>query len=194
MRKRCSLVVPALLALIGAVSLAHADIYRWTDASGRMNISNLPPPEDVRVTSVTKETPQDVQARYEALHQQAQQAEFQAMNERIRQLENQVAQPPVVMPQVQVIPVPITIQAPVQYSYPVEMAQPAAGGCDPSWAGCGGYFNPWYYPPSVIVVNNGPFHRRPGPPRFNPGYPVLSPFQGFPALRPMQAAGPLRRG
>jgi hypothetical protein len=193
MRLRLLNVLPAMLAFIGAVSLAHADIYRWTDASGRVNVSNLPPPEDVRVTSVTKETPQDVQARYEALHQQARQAEFQAMSERIQQLENQAAQPPVVVPQVQIVPVPVTIQAPVQYSYPVEVAQPAAGGCDPSWAGCGGFWNPGYYP-SVIVVNNGPFRRRPGPPRFNPGYPVISPIQGFPALRPMQAAGPLRRG
>ena len=36
---------------------ARADIYTWTDAGGRVNISNLAPPEGARVTSVLHETP-----------------------------------------------------------------------------------------------------------------------------------------
>src|SRR5262249_34358961 len=102
--------LPAMLVLLCGAGLAHADMYRWVDASGRLNVSNLPPPDGVRVISVTKETPQDVQARYEALAEQARQAELQQMSDRIKQLENQVqvAQQPIVAPPVQYVPVPVS--------------------------------------------------------------------------------------
>jgi hypothetical protein len=189
-------LLPIVIVLFGVAPLAHADMYRWVDAKGLVNVSNLPPPDGVRVTSVTKETPQDIQARYDALFQQARQAEMQAMADRIQQLEQQVQAPPpqpvIVAPTVQVVPVPVVMQAPVQYDYSYAAPQPY-NGCDPSWAGCS-LWNPWYYPTNIVVVNNGPIHRRPAPPRLNPGYPVMRPLQGLPALNPMQAMAPSRRG
>ncbi len=44
MRQRCLPLLSILLVLFGAASLAHADIYRWLDAKGNVNVSNLPPP------------------------------------------------------------------------------------------------------------------------------------------------------
>ena len=38
-----------ILAAACALPRAHADIYTWTDESGRVNISNLAPPEGARV-------------------------------------------------------------------------------------------------------------------------------------------------
>ena len=47
--------LPALLAFACGLPVAHADIYTWTDESGRVNISNLTPPDGARVTrSCTK--------------------------------------------------------------------------------------------------------------------------------------------
>ena len=59
----------SLLAAVACglgVELAHADIYTWVDPTGRVNVSNLPPPEGVRVTSVTLEIPQKVAVRTDA--------------------------------------------------------------------------------------------------------------------------------
>ena len=39
-----------------ALPLAHADIYTWTDETGRVNLSNLTPPEGVKVTRVVQES------------------------------------------------------------------------------------------------------------------------------------------
>jgi hypothetical protein len=40
--------------------VAPTDIYTWVDARGTVNVSNLPPPENVRVTKVTHGSPQAV--------------------------------------------------------------------------------------------------------------------------------------
>jgi hypothetical protein len=48
------LLQAVLLSLIGcglALRLAHAEIYTWVDPSGTVNVSNLAPPEGVRVTT-----------------------------------------------------------------------------------------------------------------------------------------------
>ena len=40
-------VVPLLLVGALAVPPAQADVYTWTDPSGRLNVSNIAPPEGV---------------------------------------------------------------------------------------------------------------------------------------------------
>jgi hypothetical protein len=47
--------VPGVLAILAATTglpSARADVYMWVDASGTTNVSNLAPPEGVRVTRV----------------------------------------------------------------------------------------------------------------------------------------------
>ena len=50
-------LLPLVLALSYGLEAAQAAIYTWTDASGRVNVSNLAPPEGTRVTSVVPESP-----------------------------------------------------------------------------------------------------------------------------------------
>jgi hypothetical protein len=159
-----SAALAASLACSLGVRLAHADIYTWVDASGRVNISNLLPPEGARVTSVTHERVQDPAAREEAGREAARQAELQALTDRVRQLETEIqaALRPVAPPQVVYVPVPVPAPAPVQYQ--AEMAPPAGDGCDPSWSSCWGWWGPGFYPANVVVV------RAPGFRRFPPGH------------------------
>ena len=50
-----------VFALCFSASAASAQtIYTWTDASGRINVSNLPPPDGARVSHVVHETPPPV--------------------------------------------------------------------------------------------------------------------------------------
>ena len=58
--------LPAILAGTFGLQLAHADIYTWVDASGSINVSNVAPPEGVRVTSVMHESAPAIAARAEA--------------------------------------------------------------------------------------------------------------------------------
>src|SRR5215831_10271489 len=82
--------VVAALAGVVNVPLAHADIYTWTDAKGRVNISNLDPPEGVRVTNVVHETAPDPAAAAEARRAAARDAEMAALSERVRDLQVEV--------------------------------------------------------------------------------------------------------
>ena len=50
-----SIVLPFVLSCTFAPQLAQADVYTWKDASGRMNVSNLPPPEGAKVGHVVHE-------------------------------------------------------------------------------------------------------------------------------------------
>jgi hypothetical protein len=148
----------ALAASLG-LQPAGADIYTWVDASGTVNISNLSPPEGVRVTRITREAPRDTIARDVAVREAVRQAELQALADRVRQLENEAesVQPPAPPPQVVYVPVPAP--APVQYQ--VEMAPPANDECDPAWSSCWGGWGSGFYPASVIVVRAPNFHRSP---------------------------------
>ena len=51
----------AVLTMLSALCLpaAHADMYVWTDKAGVTNISNVPPPEGMRLVSVTRAAPKD---------------------------------------------------------------------------------------------------------------------------------------
>src|SRR4051812_1866241 len=129
---------------IGVVTLlgstpAHADIYTWVDASGKVNLSNRPPPEGARVTSVYREDAA-VHAAAEAARAAAAREEVKALNERVTQLERDLvaanARPP---------PAPIVYAPapPPPVPYPPVIAQtivmpnaPAYADCSTQWGGC----------------------------------------------------------
>ena len=176
-------------ALAGALALpfhAYADIYTWVDTGGRINISNLTPPEGARILGVQHEDA-DAQARAEAARAAAQRAEMQALSERVTQLEQQLdtAQRPMVPP-VAYAPPPTPIPVVVPYPVPQPAYAPVApdmGYCD-SW-NCG---LSWWYPfyPGVVVLSDHRFHDH----RF-PNRP-FQPIHGRPVTTqpPMHAAPP----
>lgn len=169
----------AVLACSLGVHPACADVYTWVDSSGTINISNLSPPEGVRVTNVTRETPQSQTTREDFAREAARQAELQALADRVRQLENEVEVARRSVPPPQLLYVPVQAPPPpppVQYQ--VEMA-PASGGCDPSWASCWGWWGSAFYPASVVVVRTPRLHR------FSPGHPG----HRLPVQRPVGSLG-----
>jgi hypothetical protein len=172
--------LPAVLAGTLGLQLAHADIYTWVDASGTVNLSNLQPPEGVRVTNVTHETPQKLATRDNAALEAIRQAELQALTDRVRQLETEVevARRPAPPPQVVYVPIPST--APMQYQ--AEMPPPASSGCNPGWTSCWGWWGSGFYPASVVVVRAPSFHRFP---HVHTGhrFPLPRPARGSPGFR-----------
>ena len=80
----------ALLAGACVVQLAHADIYTWTDESGRVNVSNLAPPEGARVTKVIHESAGKPVARSDAARDALRDAEMRVLAERVKQLQDEV--------------------------------------------------------------------------------------------------------
>jgi hypothetical protein len=177
MRVRLRGMVSAVLVFALALPPAHAALYTWIDRSGLVNVSNLPPPDGVRVTNVTPAVPPEIAAGYEAARAAARRAEVEALAERVRQLEveaeaaSRLQSPPPV--QYVPVPVPVAIPAPVPVLYqPEPVAQPAAG-CDPSWLGCTDWWNPGFYPGSVVVVTVPQYRRGAGHGghggRFGPG-------------------------
>ena len=143
-----------IVAAACALPPAHADIYTWTDETGRVNISNLSPPEGARVTKVVHETAGKPAARDEA-REALREAEVRLLAERVRQLQNDVelakrpAPPPVEYRAVQPAPVAppiiqyITLEAP---QYPAAAPQPANTGCNYGWPDCTFGWYPGFYP------------------------------------------------
>jgi len=170
----------ATLAMACASPLAYADIYTWIDDKGRVNISNLEPPEGARVTSVLRENKALIAANAvarEAAREKAKEAlrdaEVQALAERVRQLQAEVdvaKRPP---------PAPVAVAAPAYVPYTGEFAPPpvqyniinaspvmgssGGGGCYSGWPDCqfgwySGYY-PGFYPVSVVVPKDRHFRR-----------------------------------
>ncbi len=156
-RKRLlAAALPWALVCASGLQHAHADIYTWTDESGRVNVSNLTPPDGVHVTKVVHENPHVVPARPAAVADPAPQADVVALALRVRQLEYEVElakrQPPPPIYMATSTPPPMQYEvAPVQYG-PDLGPSPASYGCDPSWFGCAGWFNPGFYPAGVVVL------------------------------------------
>jgi len=84
-------VSPAVLAGTFGLQPAHADIYTWVDLSGIVNVSNLAPPENVRVTNVIHASAPKTRTPADAVRDPARDAELHALTERVRQLEDEVA-------------------------------------------------------------------------------------------------------
>lgn len=189
--------LPAILAGTLGLQLAHADIYTWVDASGAINVSNIAPPEGVRVTSIMRASAPAPAARDDA----ARQAEVEILAERVRQLEyeNELARrevPPQVVypanPPPPLMQYPPVMQylvdpapPPVQYAVNVvNMVPPASDGCDPTWINCGPWWVPGFYPTSVVVLRAPSFRRSPP---FHGGHPIVG-------QQPVRVPGGFRRG
>jgi len=168
--------LPAI-AVLGA-SAAQADVYTWTDASGRLNVSNVAPPEGVHVNRVVHEDPAKVQANAIAARNAARTAEVEVLNERVAQLQDEIdrakqqPQPPPVqaVPYRVAPPVQVTVNVmpsatPAGYGagyagYPGYLPYPGYPGlphdyCDPTVFGC----PPFGYPVGVVVLNTPRFDR-----------------------------------
>jgi hypothetical protein len=176
----------ATFSTLAIASLAHADIYTWTDDKGRVNISNVEPPEGARVTSVLREN-NALTAANEAARERAKEAlrdaEVQALAERVRQLQAEVelAKRPVPVP-VAAAPAPVYVPytgefAPPPVQYTVINASPVmggggSGGCYSGWPDCqfGWYsgFYPGFYPVSVAIPRDRHFRRDHFPPPARP--------------------------
>lgn len=164
--------IALLIALGGTFGLqhAHADIYTWVDASGSINVSNLAPPDGVRVTSIMRASAPAAMGD-ETARDAARQAKTRALEDRVRQLESEVelarreVPPPV---EYRPIPAPPVVQyivepPPVFVQYAVSAPPPVNNWCDAS-LNCGFAWAPAFYPVSVVVLRAPRFqHFRPAP-------------------------------
>lgn len=174
----------AVLVFTMAPSLAHADVYTWTDAKGAVNVSNLTPPEGVQVEKIVHDTPRangPTAGSPSPMAEAAAQADVQFLAQRVRQLEYEVEFAR------RVPPLPPTEYAaypsapPMQYTY--DAAPPPQNyGCDPSWYGCSGWGLGGY--PMGVVVLSTPNFRRPMPGRG---------FHRSPMQMPVRSRGDPRR-
>lgn len=146
---------------------ARADMYVWIDKAGVTNVSNLSPPDGVRIVSVTRAVPKDP-AQDAALREAAREAELRALNDRVQQLQAEVEQvrrdppPTIVVPQPQPSPPPPAPYV-VVVSAPAAPAWQPGAGCDYAWGNCGFGVWPGFYPASIVVVRDRHFrHHRPG--------------------------------
>jgi hypothetical protein len=163
--------VLAVVAVVTATTLgsriAQADIYTWADGSGSINVSNLSPPQGVRVISVAHASSESVAARENAAREAARRAETLALEERVRQLESEAAArrqapTPVVYPVVAAPPRRSywTEPAPEPVQYSVSMAPSVyTRSCDPGWMDCGVGLFPGFYPTTVVFLRAPTFRR-----------------------------------
>jgi hypothetical protein len=149
--------LPAMLLGACGLPLAHADIFTWTDESGRVNISNLTPPDGVRVTRVMHEDKAAIAARdtaREAAREALREAEVRALAERVRQLQSEVElakRPAPQQVESRVIPAPPIIQyfPPPEPQY-AAAAPPVYDGCDFGFD-CGLGWGSGFYPYNFVV-------------------------------------------
>ncbi len=158
-----------VLAVTLGVQAARADVYTWVDASGRMHVSNLSPPEGARITSVVVSLPKSA-AQEEAAREAVRRAEIQALNDRVARLQDELersrreAPPPIVYatPPVMAYPPPPPQYAnwtPPAVPYVVDAAPQPMAGCDYLWNNCGAWWGGWPYATTVVVSGGKNFHR-----------------------------------
>jgi hypothetical protein len=141
--------------LVLATPLALADVYTWKDPAGRLNVSNVRPPEGVTIESVVHEDPPKVPPGAAARQHDA---DMQALNERVARLQDEVerakeqaALPPVVY---RPTPAPPPVQVNVNVMPAPAVAAPANADYAPS------------YPPYPYAYSYGyPYPGYPGLPR-----------------------------
>ena len=149
-----------VFAIVAVIAPGYADVYTWTDANGKVNVSNLTPPDSANVSNVVHESPRPPAPPPASVPAAVPQPEIQFLAERVRQLEYEVEfarrQPPHPMQYAFMPPPPI-----MQYA-PEPEPQPSYG-CDPAWNGCwNGWANGWgfgSYPVGVVVLGSQDFHR-----------------------------------
>jgi len=166
------IAVPCVLACTFGLQAAHADIYTWTDASGRVNVSNLSPPSDARVTHVVHEISPPAPTVNDSQREAAGQAEVRALSERVQQLEAEAsgarsaappdfayARVPVPPPSIQYN---VTMLPPApQYNTDAQAPQENSA-CDPTWTSCMPWWGANFYPAPFVIVRTPAFHRSPG--------------------------------
>jgi hypothetical protein len=158
-----AIALPAILAAALGTRAAHADVYTWTDRSGRVNVSNIAPPEGVRVDRVVHVDPPKITPDALAARDAAHAAEVQALNERVAQLQDEVERtrtqvPPPVPYRVVAPPPPPPVQVVVNVAPPQPYPPPVAAvapDCDPLMFGC----PPFVAPVGVVVLRDPRFHR-----------------------------------
>ena len=155
--------MPAILAGALGAPLAHADVYTWTDRSGRLNVSNIAPPEGVHVSRVVREDPPKVRPAAPP-RDTVRDAEMQALTERVGELQAEVdraqRQPPVPAVAYRAVAPAPPVQVVVNVVPPAPAANYAAvpgypPGCDPTVFGCPAFG----YPVGVVVLKAPRFHR-----------------------------------
>ena len=170
MRLRPVGVFGAIVVTVFAVPLAHANIYTWVDAKGVVNVSNVAPPEGVRILRNTPDPPPDP-AR-DAAREFARLAELQALQHQVAQLQQDLDQTRREAAAVASTPPVIVVYPPAPAPQYAGMAANDSGGyaqpvsaCDYSF-NCGFWGWPGVY--SSIVVANVPAVRYPRQHRFAP--------------------------
>jgi hypothetical protein len=138
------------LTLLSLQPPAHAEIYTWVDAQGRLNVGNLPPPDGARVTRVMRETPPHSNPYNDAAREAAQRAEVEALAQRVEQLQSELrfaARQPPQQPQV------VVVQPPAPTPYVVEPPAPPvyAQDCVNGWNGCDAWWGPAFAPFATFV-------------------------------------------
>jgi len=115
----------AALTALGLSTVVRAQqIYGWTDGSGEVTYSDLPPPKGAKVIDIIPYTPLAPQAVQEA----ARRSEISALNDRIRLLELEQARS-----KREVV------------DYPADPAQLLSGGCSPDgYSECNSQWGPYY--------------------------------------------------
>jgi hypothetical protein len=177
---------PLVLAFMLGGQLAHADIYTWVDASGATNVSNLSPPEGVRVTRVTHEDSPKPPVRSDTTRDATRDAEVQALSERVQQLQREVELARTYAPPPPPMPYPALPPAPAP-AYAVDDMPTPANPCDSVFGGCGYRWGQPFYPASVFVVRAPTFRRAHS---FHGAHHVT---MQRPVQRPMRPSGGMHR-
>ena len=186
--------LPLLLAFALGGQLTHADVYTWVDASGATNVSNLSPPEGVRVTCVTHENPPKTPVRSDAVRDATHDAEMQALSERVQQLQREVEFARTYAPPPQPMAYPAIPPAPAP-AYAADVMPEPTNSCDPAFGGCGYWWGQPFFPANVVVVRAPTFRRAypfHGAHRFAMQRPVQRPMQR-PMQRPIHPSGGMHR-
>src|SRR4051812_16249454 len=149
-------IVPVMAVCAFALRDANADIYAWTDQSGNMTLSDVPPPKGVRVLEVVSEPPPGTAARSEtyAPRNSAHDAhDVRILAERVRVLERQVD-------------LASSEQAASAAQYQAAPSPQPTYGCQRVWADCWWWWTraPYVYSPiwdavTVSAAGFGHFHR-----------------------------------
>ena len=141
-------VVASAAAFASALAPARAEIYTYVDPQGRVNVSNLAPPDGARVTRVVHEAPPN--PYNDAAREAAQRDEMQRLAQRVDQLQYELqlaARQPPPAPAPQVVVVPMPAPAPAPYYVDAAPAPAYAQDCSYGWNGCdawwGGAFAPF---------------------------------------------------
>jgi hypothetical protein len=174
-KRMLRLALAVVFASAAVTELARADIYTWTDGAGKVNVSNLTPPDGTQVLSVVREIPRPPVPPPAPVADPSAQADVQFLAQRVRQLEYEVEsskrQAPPMMNYAPMPPPPPVMQ------YAADPEPQVSYGCDQAWNGCNGLWGFGGYPVGIVVLNTPKF-RRPFPAHGFHRSPMQMPVRG----------------